>query len=106
MLVICRALQGLFSGPMVPLSQTILLRTFPPDKRTIALALWAMTVLLAPIFGPVVGGWIVDTFSWPWIFLINLPIGLFSFAVCTAMLRPDAQRGTPARSTCRASCCS
>ena len=94
MLVICRALQGLFSGPMVPLSQTILLRTFPPDKRTIALALWAMTVLLAPIFGPVVGGWIVDTFSWPWIFLINLPIGLFSFAVCTAMLRPDAQRGT------------
>ncbi|MEN8511376.1 DHA2 family efflux MFS transporter permease subunit [Burkholderia sp. RS02] len=92
-LVICRALQGLCSGPMVPLSQTILLRTFPPDKRTIALALWAMTVLLAPIFGPVVGGWIVDNFSWPWIFLINLPIGLFSFAVCTAMLRPDAQRG-------------
>ncbi len=92
-LVICRALQGLFSGPMVPLSQTILLRTFPPDKRTIALALWAMTVLLAPIFGPVVGGWIVDNFSWPWIFLINLPIGLFSFAVCTAMLRPDAQHG-------------
>src|SRR5579859_4620478 len=62
-LVICRALQGLCSGPMVPLSQTILLRTFPPDKRTIALALWAMTVLLAPIFGPVVGGWIVDNFS-------------------------------------------
>ncbi|OJA92543.1 multidrug resistance protein B [Burkholderia ubonensis] len=92
-LVVCRALQGLFSGPMVPLSQTILLRAFPPEKRTVALALWAMTVLLAPIFGPVVGGWIIDSFSWPWIFLINLPIGIFSFAVCTAMLRPDAQRG-------------
>ncbi|MBD2984103.1 multidrug efflux MFS transporter, partial [Burkholderia pseudomallei] len=71
-LVACRALQGLFSGPMVPLSQTILMRAFPPAKRTLALALWGMTVLLAPIFGPVVGGWLIDNFSWPWIFLINL----------------------------------
>ncbi|CPI35967.1 multidrug resistance protein [Burkholderia pseudomallei] len=92
-LVACRALQGLFSGPMVPLSQTILMRAFPPAKRTLALALWGMTVLLAPIFGPVVGGWLIDNFSWPWIFLINLPIGLFSFAVCTLMLRPRASRG-------------
>jgi DHA2 family multidrug resistance protein len=60
LLVVCRALQGLCSGPMVPLSQTILMRAFPPDKRVVALALWAMTVLLAPIFGPVVGGWIID----------------------------------------------
>ncbi len=91
LLVVCRALQGLFSGPMVPLSQTILLRTFPPDKRVVALALWAMTVLLAPILGPVVGGWIIDSFSWPWIFLINLPIGIFSFAVCMTLLRPDTR---------------
>jgi len=90
-LVVCRALHGLFSGPMVPLSQTILLRTFPPDKRVVALALWAMTVLLAPILGPVVGGWIIDSFSWPWIFLINLPIGIFSFAVCTTLLRADTR---------------
>ena len=76
LLVACRALQGLCSGPMVPLSQTILLRTFPPAKRTFALALWGMTVLLAPIFGPVVGGYLIDAFSWEWIFLINLPIGL------------------------------
>ncbi|AOK32040.1 MULTISPECIES: DHA2 family efflux MFS transporter permease subunit [Burkholderia] len=89
MLVVCRALQGLFSGPMVPLSQTILLRSFPPERRTLALALWAMTVLLAPIFGPVVGGWIIDNFSWPWIFLINLPIGVFSFAVCTTLLNQE-----------------
>ncbi|MGN4093200.1 MFS transporter, partial [Burkholderia gladioli] len=80
-LVVCRAMQGLFSGPMVPLSQTILMRAFPQDKRTLALALWAMTVLLAPILGPVVGGWIVSNYSWPWIFLINLPVGLFSFTV-------------------------
>jgi EmrB/QacA subfamily drug resistance transporter len=89
LLVVCRALQGLFSGPMVPLSQTILLRTFPSDKRVIALALWAMTVLLAPIFGPVVGGWLIDNFTWPWIFLINLPIGIFSFTVCMTLLRRD-----------------
>jgi DHA2 family multidrug resistance protein len=91
LLVACRTLQGLCSGPMVPLSQTILLRAFPSGKRVVALALWAMTVLLAPIFGPVVGGWIIDNFSWPWIFLINLPIGLFSFAVCTALLRPSGR---------------
>lgn len=95
LLVVFRTLQGLFSGPMVPLSQTILLRTFPPEKRVVALALWAMTVLLAPIFGPVVGGWIIDNFSWPWIFLINLPIGLFSFAVCTALLRPTGREAKP-----------
>nr|WP_230413221.1 DHA2 family efflux MFS transporter permease subunit [Paraburkholderia antibiotica] len=89
LLVVCRALQGLFSGPMVPLSQTILLRSFPPERRVVALALWAMTVLLAPIFGPVVGGWIIDNFSWPWIFLINLPIGIFAFSVCTSLLRCD-----------------
>lgn len=91
LLVVCRALQGLFSGPMVPLSQTILLRTFPPDKRVVALALWAMTVLLAPIFGPVVGGWLIDNFTWPWIFLINLPIGIFSFTVCMTLLRRDSR---------------
>lgn len=95
LLVLCRALQGLSSGPMVPLSQAILLRSFPPHRRVLALALWAMTVLLAPIFGPVLGGWIIDRFSWPWIFFINLPIGLFAFAACTALLqreRPDARQ--------------
>ncbi|WP_322048841.1 DHA2 family efflux MFS transporter permease subunit [Paraburkholderia sp. J67] len=92
-LVVCRALQGLCSGPMVPLSQTILMRAFPPARRTLALALWGMTVLLAPIFGPVVGGYLIDTLSWEWIFLINLPIGLFSFVVCATMLRKEARRG-------------
>src|SRR5258708_7488616 len=89
MLVLCRAMQGLCSGPMVPLSQAILLRSFPPEKRVFALALWAMTVLLAPIFGPVLGGWIIDQFSWPWIFFINLPIGLFAFAACAALLQRE-----------------
>ena len=89
LLVFFRSLQGLSSGPMVPLSQTILLRAFPPQKRVFALALWAMTVLLAPILGPVFGGWIIDRFSWPWIFFINLPIGIFAFAVCVSLLRRE-----------------
>ncbi|GAB2899961.1 DHA2 family efflux MFS transporter permease subunit [Paraburkholderia jirisanensis] len=96
-LVACRALQGLCSGPMVPLSQTILLRSFPPERRTAALALWGMTVLLAPIFGPMVGGWLIDALSWPWIFLINLPIGLFSFAVCATLLPRERGERSGAR---------
>jgi EmrB/QacA subfamily drug resistance transporter len=96
LLVLCRALQGLSSGPMVPLSQTILLRAFPARQRVLALALWAMTVLLAPIFGPVLGGWIIDRFSWPWIFFINLPIGAFAFAVCASLLRRDRPSSSPA----------
>ena len=86
-LVILRVLQGLLSGPMVPLSQTILLRSFPSHQRGLALSLWGATVVIAPILGPVVGGWIIDTYSWPWIFYINLPIGLFSFAVCASLLK-------------------
>jgi MFS transporter, DHA2 family, multidrug resistance protein len=92
MLVLCRALQGLCSGPMVPLSQTLLMRAFPPARRTLALALWAMTVLLAPILGPVVGGWVVGNLSWQWIFFINLPIGVFAFAVCSLLLPAEPRK--------------
>lgn len=86
MLVACRTLQGLVSGPMVPLSQTLLLRVFAVEKRALAIALWGVTVLLAPIFGPMVGGWLVDNYSWHWIFLINLPIGLLAVLVCATLL--------------------
>ncbi|MDE1181357.1 DHA2 family efflux MFS transporter permease subunit [Paraburkholderia sp.] len=82
-----RLLQGLVSGPMVPLSQTILMRSYPPEKRGLALGLWAMTVIAAPIFGPVMGGWITDNYTWPWIFYINLPVGLFSAACAFLLLR-------------------
>lgn len=87
MLVAFRFLQGLVSGPMVPLSQTLLLSNYPPHKRGIAMALWAMTVVVAPIFGPLLGGYITDNLSWPWIFYINAPIGLFSAFVTYRLLR-------------------
>jgi len=84
-LIAFRLLQGLVSGPMVPLSQTILMRSYPPDKRGRPPGQGAMTVIVAPIFGPVMGGWITDNYTWPWIFYINVPIGLFS-AVCAFVL--------------------
>jgi DHA2 family multidrug resistance protein len=91
MLVGLRLLQGLVSGPMVPLSQTLLVRNFPPEKRGAALGLWAMTVIIAPICGPLLGGYISDNFHWSWIFLINIPIGLFgSITIWTLMKDRDS----------------
>ena len=86
-LIAFRLIQGLVSGPMVPLSQTILMRSYPPQKRGLALGLWAMTVIVAPIFGPVMGGWITDNYTWPWIFYINVPIGLLSASCAVLLLR-------------------
>uniref|UniRef100_UPI000421B1C5 DHA2 family efflux MFS transporter permease subunit n=1 Tax=Pseudomonas syringae TaxID=317 RepID=UPI000421B1C5 len=73
-----RALQGIVAGPLYPMSQTLLLAVYPPAKRGMALALLAMVTVVAPIVGPILGGWITDSYSWPWIFFINIPIGLFA----------------------------
>ncbi len=86
-LVLFRFLQGLVSGPMVPLSQTLLLSIYPPARRGIALALWSMTVVVAPIAGPLLGGYITDNLTWPWIFYINVPIGFLAGWVSARMLR-------------------
>ena len=87
LLVAARALQGFAAGPMVPLSQTILLSCYPREKRGLALAFWAMTTTVAPIAGPLLGGWITDNFSWPWIFYINVPVGLLAAYVVWQVLR-------------------
>ncbi len=87
MLIVFRLLQGLVSGPMVPLSQTLLLNNYPKAKRPLALALWAMTVVVAPGFGPILGGWITDNYKWSWIFFINVPVGLFALTVTYILLR-------------------
>ncbi|MHB1271581.1 MAG: DHA2 family efflux MFS transporter permease subunit [Rhodanobacter sp.] len=92
MLVIGRLLQGAGSGPMVALSLTLLLSNYPKEKQGIALALWAMTVVVAPIFGPILGGWLTDNLSWPWIFYINLPVGLLAAVVTWVLLRKRETR--------------
>ncbi|MBV7387210.1 DHA2 family efflux MFS transporter permease subunit [Pasteurellaceae bacterium TAE3-ERU1] len=76
MLIFCRIMQGLAAGPIIPLSQSLLLNNYPPERRGMALAFWSMTVVVAPIFGPILGGWISDNLHWGWIFFINVPIGL------------------------------
>lgn len=76
MLVFARTLQGLAGGPLMPLSQTLLLRIFPTEKAGLAIMIWAMTTLIAPIVGPILGGVICDNLSWSWIFYINLPLVL------------------------------
>jgi len=86
-LIFFRVLQGLVAGPMIPLSQTLLLASYPPALAGIAMAMWAMTTLVAPVMGPLLGGWITDNISWPWIFYINVPVGLFSAALTWALYR-------------------
>jgi len=87
MLVGFRVFQGLVAGPMIPLSQTLLLSSYPRAKAGTALALWGVTTLVAPVVGPLLGGWITDNVSWPWIFYINVPIGLAAAAVTWGIYR-------------------
>ena len=75
-LVVCRVFQGLSGGPMIPLSQTLLLRIFPKERAGAAIGLWSMTTVVAPIAGPVLGGTICDSLGWPWVFYINVPVAL------------------------------
>ncbi len=92
MLIVARLMQGLVSGPMIAIAQALLLRNYPPEKRGVALGLWGMVVIVAPIFGPILGGWITDNFSWPWIFYINLPIGMLSMFVTWNILKHRESR--------------
>jgi len=87
MLVVGRILQGIAGGPLIPLSQTLLLRIFPREKAAAATALWAMTTLTAPILGPILGGWLCDSYSWPLIFLINVPLALMMAPFAWKMLK-------------------
>jgi len=94
MLISARVLQGAMAGFMVPLSQSLLLGNYPPEKRGMALAIWGMTVVVAPIVGPLLGGWITDNAHWSWIFFINLPIGAIAAFGVWQLLK---DRETPLR---------
>src|SRR5215831_11790605 len=76
LLLVSRVLQGATAGPMIPLSQSLLLSNYPEDQRGLANGIWGMTAVVGPIAGPILGGWITDNINWSWIFFINLPVGV------------------------------
>ena len=78
-LVVCRVIQGATGGALQPLSQAVMLEAFPPQDRGKAMAFWGLGIVVAPMLGPVIGGWLTDNYSWRWVFYINLPVGLISF---------------------------
>lgn len=78
MLIFFRIIQGAVAGSLIPLSQSLLYASNPPEKQGSAFGFWAMIVIIAPVLGPIVGGYLTYIYSWPWIFFINVPIGLFS----------------------------
>jgi MFS transporter, DHA2 family, multidrug resistance protein len=92
-LIFFRVVQGAVAGPMIPLSQSLLLASFPKKKAGTALAIWGVTTLVAPVVGPVLGGWITDNISWPWIFYINIPVGLVA-ALATWMIYHKRETST------------
>ena len=90
MLVLFRVIQGAGGGGLQPLAQAILADTFPPEKRGLAFALYGVTAILAPTIGPTLDGWLTDQYSWHWLFLINVPVGLAVAAAVWACLDIDA----------------
>src|ERR1043166_3382776 len=90
MLVVFRIVQGLGAGALQPTEQAILRQTFPLEEQGMAMALFGMAVVLGPAFGPTLGGYIVDNYSWPWIFYINVPIGLVSLLMVSRFVHEPA----------------
>src|SRR3984885_1241500 len=94
-LLLFRILQGLGGGGMVPVAQSILADAFPPAKRGQAFAVFGVAVVVAPVVGPTLGGWLSDNFSWQWCFLINAPVGLMAMALIATILREPARAAGP-----------
>ena len=93
-MVFYRLLQGVFGATLVPLSQAVLLDEFPREKHGSAMAMWGVGVMVGPILGPTLGGWLTEAYSWRWVFYINVPVGILTFVGLSAYLhRSDAQRG-------------
>ncbi|UGY19460.1 DHA2 family efflux MFS transporter permease subunit [Bradyrhizobium septentrionale] len=96
-LLLFRILQGLGGGGMVPVAQSILADAFPPAKRGQAFAVFGIAVVVAPVVGPTLGGWLSDNLSWHWCFLINAPVGAFATALIAAVLQEPAKKAEPQR---------
>jgi DHA2 family multidrug resistance protein len=89
-MVTFRILQGLAGAAMLPSSQAILMETFPPAEQPVAMAVWGVGLMVAPVIGPTLGGWITDTYSWRWCFYINLPFGILAALMCARFLPEPA----------------
>jgi MFS transporter, DHA2 family, multidrug resistance protein len=92
-IVVFRVLQGMFGAALVPLSQATLLDIYPPERRGFAMAIWGVGVMLGPIMGPTVGGWLTENYSWRWVFYINLPFGLLAAVGLTIFLPDSGEQG-------------
>src|SRR5579884_438851 len=77
-LVVFRVVQGACGGALQPISQAVLLESFPPEDRGKAMAFWGLGIVVAPMLGPVLGGWLTDSYSWRWVFYINIPVGVLA----------------------------
>jgi DHA2 family multidrug resistance protein len=99
LLLVSRALQGAGGGGLQPMAQAILADTFPPEKRGLAFALYGITAVIGPTIGPTLGGWITDNYSWRWIFLINVPVGLLALLLVFRLIEdpPYLRRAQIAR---------
>lgn len=86
-IVVFRLLQGMFGASLTPLSQSVLLDTYPPHKHGSAMALWAVGVMVGPILGPLLGGWLTEYYNWRWVFYINLPFGQFALSGLAIFVR-------------------
>ena len=86
-IVLFRLLQGMFGAALVPLSQATMLDLYPPEQRGSAMAIWGMGVMVGPILGPTLGGYLTDTYNWRWVFLINVPFGILAAAGLTIFMR-------------------
>ena len=91
-MVAFRLLQGIFGAALVPLSQTVMLDIYPPAQRGSAMAIWGMGVMLGPIMGPTLGGWLTDAYSWRWVFFVNLPFGILTVLGLSAFMKESELR--------------
>ena len=95
-MVAFRLIQGLFGASLVPLSQAVLLDSYPKEKHGSAMAMWGMGVMVGPILGPTLGGWLTEAYNWRWVFYINVPIGILTFAGLSRLSQRDEDEQRPA----------